>query len=146
MQKQMPKRVARTYRNLTPSKFYVLNLRVRTALTDNPRIPYSTWANPTLISSYFAASDKHAALHHQSAERTVSVITERDLLQAQIVDYLDEIASGLEAASVRDPEILLVSGFDLTKERRSHPRTNGPSPEVSVVNEHEGGPTGDPGA
>lgn len=45
-------------------------------------------------------------------------IADRGLLQAQLVVYLDEIASLLEMAAVRTPDILIASGFDVVKERR----------------------------
>ncbi|MCM0083929.1 hypothetical protein L4X63_20305 [Geomonas sp. Red32] len=51
---------------------------------------------------------------------------------------LDEIASVLEGAAVRKPEILLSCGFDLTKERRKGTRSKGAasddSKEVQVDN------------
>jgi hypothetical protein len=117
--KQEQRRILRNYRNLTPSRFHAFNQKVRNGLTDNPKIPELTWAaNPTLISSYFSASDKHDVTYHEAVYGSKLVIAEREVLQAQIVNYLDEIASILEAAAVRSPDVLLGSGFGLAKERR----------------------------
>jgi len=115
----------RNYRGLAPTKFHGFNQRVSTALTGNTIIPQSAWAaNPTLLEKYLAASEKHDAAYHQSLLGSKLDISERHILQAQLVSYLDEIAHVLEAAAVSNPEILLSSGFDLAKERRSHNRTN----------------------
>jgi hypothetical protein len=117
-------RILRNYRNAAPSKFHTINQRVATALTDNGKIPESTWSgNPTLLADYLAASKKHDSLHHEALHGSKLVIAERDLLGAQIIIYLDEIALLLEAAALRIPDILLVSGFGLAKERRSYHRT-----------------------
>lgn len=118
------RRILRNYRNLTPSRFHAFNQKVRRALSDNEKFPESTWAaNPTLILSYFAASDKHDSSFHEASYRSILMIAQRDALQAQLVMYLDEIAAVLEAAAVRIPDLLLASGFDLVKERRSGART-----------------------
>lgn len=131
MAKQSQRRILRNYRNLNPSKFHAYNQRIRNGLTNNPKIPESTWtANPTLMSSYSAASDKHDATYHQALYGSRLDIAERGVLQAQIVDYLDEIASILEAVAVRSSDVLLSSGFDLAKERRGQPRTK-PTPAAS---------------
>jgi hypothetical protein len=124
----------RNYRNLSPSRFHAFNQKVRNGLTDNQKITESTWAaNPTLISSYFSASEKHDATYHEALYGSRLLIAEREVLQAQIVNYLDEIASILEAVAVRSPDVLLASGFDLAKERRSHPRQNaGPAAAVDL--------------
>ena len=114
-------RVLRNYRNLAPAKFHTFNQRVVKALIGNPKIPASTWgANPDLLASYMAVSDKHNAVYHEACYGSVLMIAERELLQAQLVNYLDEIAADLEAEAVRTPDMLLSSGFDLAKERRSH--------------------------
>ena len=50
------------------------------------------------------------------------MIAQREALQAQLINCLDEMAAILEAAAVRNPDILLSSGFDLAKERRTSSR------------------------
>jgi len=116
-------RILRNYRNMKPGKFYVFNQRVRMGLADNPKIPVSTWgSNPGLLASYLAASGKHDEVYHIASYGSILDIAERELLQAQLVAYLDEIAADLEAEAVRNPELLLSSGFDLTKERRGNTR------------------------
>ena len=137
MSKLFQPRIMRNYRNMTPSRFHTLNQRVRKSISDQ-KIPVSTWAgNPTLISSYCTASDKHDAVHHEAVYGSILVIAEREVLEKQIITLLDEIALLLEAAAVRNPELLLISGFDLTKERRSSARTK-PVQAVSEVSTAEG--------
>jgi hypothetical protein len=119
-------RILRKYRNMPPGRFHGFNQNVRKNLADNQTIPESTWGtNTSLLTSYLTTSDKHDTVYHQALYRSVLEIAERDLLQAQLIIYLDEIASLLEAAAVRNPALLLSSGFDLTKERRSGTRAKG---------------------
>jgi len=127
-----------------PGKFYVFNQGVRKGLTDNPKIPASTWgANPELLTSYLATSEKHAAVYHSASFGSVLDIAERDLLQAQLVNYLDEIAADLEAEAVRNADILLSSGFDLAKERRGiNSRKKAAQVAAELANgQHNGGTT-----
>jgi hypothetical protein len=122
------RRALRSYRNMPPSKFHSLNRRVRKALTANPLIPDTIWAaNPGLLALFFALSDQHDAVFHEALLGSIVMIAQREAMQAQLIIYLDEIASLLEAASVRYPDLLLSSGFDLAKERRSSSR---PKPVV----------------
>lgn len=117
------RRILRNYRNLTPSRFHAFNQRVRNALSDNGTFPESIWAaNPALILLYFEASAKHDSTFHEALYRSILIIAQRDALQAQLIGYLDEIASVLEAAAVRTPDLLLATGFDLVKERRNGTR------------------------
>jgi hypothetical protein len=110
-------------------------------LIDNPKIPASTWgANPDLLPSYLAASDKHDAVYHEAKFGSVLVIAERELLQVQLVNYLDEIVADLEAQAVRTPDMLLSSGFDLAKERRGT-NTRKKATQLAVeggIGEHHG--------
>lgn len=143
MTKQTLRRILRTFRNMPPSRFHANNQKIRKSLADTSKIPESIWAgNPALIASYYAASDKHDAVYHEAVYGSRLVIAGREVLQAQITDYLDEIASLLEAAAVRNPDILLASGFDLGKERRVRTRVKAPSVDLNASTEHEGGSTG----
>lgn len=119
-------RILRTYRCKTPSKFYSILLRVWKCLTDNPKIPASVWAaNPELVSLFLAQAAKYHEVYQKASLYSSKLdIAEREVLQAQLTEYMDEIASLLEAAAVRNPEALITSGFDLAKERRSMTRTN----------------------
>jgi len=123
-----------------PGKFYLFNQGVRKGLTDNPKIPGSTWgANPELLTSYLATSEKHAAVYHTASFGSVLDIAERDLLQQQLVIYLGEIAADLEAEAFRNPEMLLSSGFDLAKERRGiNSRKKAALVAAGVASEHQG--------
>ena len=73
---------------------------------------------------------------HEALYRSILVIAQRDALQAQLVEYLDEIAAVLEALAVRNPYLLLASGFDLVKERRSGTRTK-PAQSTAEVSSAE---------
>ena len=116
-------RILRNYRHMAPARFHAFNLRVMTALTDNPKIPDSIWgANPGLLAAYLTTSQKFNGVFHKAIYRSVLDIAERELLQQQLVNYLDEIVADLEAEAVRNPDILLSSGFDLAKERRGNTR------------------------
>lgn len=119
----MGQQLLRNYRQIGPTAFHAFNQRVATALADNTRIPDSVWAgNPGLLQSYLAASAKHDSVYHESMLGSKLVINEREVLQAQLVILLDEIALLLEMAAVRNPGILVASGFDCGKEKRGHPR------------------------
>ncbi|MBU5614928.1 hypothetical protein [Geomonas azotofigens] len=116
-------RILRNYRSVGPTRFHFLNRRFRMSLSDTSRIPESFWAaHPKLREEYFGGSDKYDGIYHESMLGSKVVIAEREALQALLVEYLDEIVSLLEMAAVRTPEILIVSGFDLAKERRGRPR------------------------
>uniref|UniRef100_C6E1G6 Uncharacterized protein n=1 Tax=Geobacter sp. (strain M21) TaxID=443144 RepID=C6E1G6_GEOSM len=120
----MSHNITRNYRNLPPTKFHNLNQRVATSLADKTRIPDSVWvANPSLLQTYLTVSAKHDAVYHESMLGSKLVIAEREVLQAQLIIYLDEIALFLEMAAVRFPDILLASGFDCGKERRGRTRS-----------------------
>jgi hypothetical protein len=91
--------------------------------------------NPELLPKYFATSEKHDAAYHEATYKCILDIAQRDLLQAQLIIYLDEIALLLETAALRDPEILLLSGFDLAKERRGRSRVKAATTIVSSTAE-----------
>ena len=138
---QQQTRALRNFRNLGPTKFFVFNQRVHRSLANNPKIPSSTWgARPDLLTLYFAASDKYYAVFHEASYGSSLAIAQREILQQQLVNYLDEIIADLEAEAVRNPEILISSGFDLTKERRTHNRKKAPViAEEVTTGEHSGG-------
>ena len=126
---------------MAPGKFHVFNQRVSKALTDNPKIPESTWgANPGLLTSYLTTSEKYDAVYHAASYGSVLDIAQRELLQKQLINYLDEIAADMEAEAVRNPEMLLSSGFDLAKERRGNTRKKAALADAVVTGaEHHGG-------
>jgi len=137
---QLQPRALRNYRHLWPTAFYIFNLRVRRSLAGNPNIPVSTWgARPDLLVLYFALSDKFDAVFHEASYGSSLAIAQRDILQQQLVTHLDEIVADLEAEAVRNPEVLLSSGFDIAKERRSSSRKKAaPVAEEAVAGEHSG--------
>jgi hypothetical protein len=114
---------------MNPGKFHAFNQKVKNGLTEHPVLPESAWAaNPTLLSSYLSTSEKHDSVYHEAVHGSKLVISQREILQAQLTNNLDEIASVLEGAAIRYPEALLASGFDLTKEQRSNARAKGNMP------------------
>lgn len=131
MVRQSQSRILRTYRNKAPSRFYNILLKVWKCLTDNPKIPASVWAaNPELLSLFLALAAKYHEVYQRASLYSSKLdIAEREVLQAQLTAHMDEIASVLEAAAVRNPEVLVTSGFDLAKERRNSPRTSAPQSE-----------------
>lgn len=126
MVRQSQSRILRTYRNKAPSRFYNILLKVWKCLTDNPKIPASVWAaNPELLSLFLDLAAKYHEVYQRASLYSSKLdIAEREVLQAQLTVHMDEIASVLEAAAVRNPEVLITSGFDLAKERRNSPRTS----------------------
>ncbi|WP_226377802.1 hypothetical protein [Citrifermentans bremense] len=94
-----------------------------------------------MLQSYLAASAKHDAVYHESMLGSKLVIAEREVLQAQLVIQLDEIALLLEMAAVRNSEILVASGFDCAKERRGHARskTVPAAPGAPTAEQEQGG-------
>lgn len=121
-------RILRNYRSKTPSQFYTILLRVWKCLTDNPHIPGSVWAaNPELLSLFLALAAKYHEVYQRASSYSSKLdIAEREAIQAQLIAYMDEIASVLEAAAVRNPEVLITSGFDLAKEHRIITRASAP--------------------
>ncbi|TSK05390.1 MAG: hypothetical protein FPO08_18025 [Geobacter sp.] len=141
----MSSRIVRNYHSMPPTAFHGLNQGVATALADKTRFPDSFWsAHPTLLESYLATSAKHDATYHESMLGSKLVIAERELLQAQLVIKLDEIASILELAAVRNPEILLASGFTLTKDRRGARAKAASAVNTAAQAGEEGGDGGTP--
>ncbi len=134
-------RIQRNYRNLGPTKFHAANQRVKTAITDKTRFSDAFWGvNLAIVTSYVEVSDKHDTVYHESMLGSKLVIAERDILQRQLVEYLDQIASFLEMAAVRTPEILLASGFDLTRDRRGRPKASAANHDAAPAKDDEGEP------
>lgn len=133
-------RILRNYHRMGPTKFHSFVQRVAKSLRENQkRIPESTWAgSPSLLPTFFELYDKHDAAFHEATFRSILAIADRDVLQGQLVICLDEIASLLEAAAVRSPDILISTGFDLAKERRSSTRTKVAMVAVAPTGEHQG--------
>jgi hypothetical protein len=126
----MAVRIKRNYHHLSPAQFYSLNHRVRRSLAGSSFIPEQLWT------SYCTQSDAYENAHLKASYKSVVDIAERDLLQASLIAILDEMASALEGAAVRKPELLLTCGFDLTKEHRKSSRSktsSSTSDDVSVV-------------
>lgn len=86
-------------------------------------------------------------MYHEAILGSKLVIAEREVLQAQITTYLDEIAAILEAAAVRTPNILLASGFDLAKELRGRRRSKGSAVNLDAAHgDHDAGEVAGPTA
>jgi hypothetical protein len=135
------RRILRNFHNMPPGAFHVFNQRVVKSISDTEKISESVWAaNSSVKANYLATSQKYDLVFHEASFGSRLVIAQREILQAQLVNYLDEIASLLEAAAVRNPEVLLSCGFDLSKERRGRPRAKIAS-EDSIVSNAEPPPS-----
>ncbi|HBG03965.1 MAG: hypothetical protein A2075_14365 [Geobacteraceae bacterium GWC2_58_44] len=118
------RRIKREYRQRSsPAKFLTFCKKVKLSLTDNPNYPDLTWgANTTLRQKYFEKVDGLEVSCHLASNGDRLLIRERDKLIQEIILTLDEIASFLEAASIRNPDALFSTGFSVTQERRSSHR------------------------
>ncbi|MBJ6724720.1 hypothetical protein [Geomesophilobacter sediminis] len=117
----------RDYRYWKCSKLHAITQRIRKALTDNPNIPMSVWVNhPDLLALFFAAADKLDIVYHESRLRSIVSIAAREVIETEVIGYLDLIAALLEAAAILNPEVLPTSGFNLAKERRAGSRATQP--------------------
>ncbi|MBJ6726827.1 hypothetical protein [Geomesophilobacter sediminis] len=124
-------RILRDYRFFKCKKLNAFSQRVRKGMTNNPNIPDSLWVNhPGLLALFFAAADKLDIVYHESLLRSIVSIAARETLEVEVIAYLDQIASLLEAAAVQNSEMLLTSGFNLAKERRG--RSRAPQPPVAM--------------
>ena len=142
MSKPKQRRIKRDYRNSTPAKAFTFFNRIERCLADNPNFPDSTWgANTTTRQQLFDGVDRYSAAYHAAITGDRLLIAERDKIQEEVVVMLDEVASHLEAVSVRNPDALLSSGFSVVQERRSS-RTKLPLAASTDFNVSNVGPRG----
>lgn len=140
-----PTRVKGELRGLrnAPSKFLVACKRAKQSLSDKDNYPDSWWEGDiTLRDDCFEKVDALEQACHLASDGSRTLIRERDKLIDEIIPLFDELASLLESRSVRNPDVLLKSGFPVIKERRSPNRTRLPlaaSTDFLVVNLAEGG-------
>ena len=140
----MQRRIKRDYRQRSsPAKFLSFSKKVKLSLTDNLNYPDSTWgAHTTLRQQYFEKVDGLEVSCHLASNGDRLLIRERDKLIQEIILMMDEIASFLEAASIRNTDALMSTGFSVTQERRTPNRTRLPlvaPPDFIVVNSGERG-------
>ncbi|UPU37431.1 hypothetical protein M1B72_06915 [Geomonas paludis] len=91
-----------------------------------------------LLQAFLAAVVKHDAVHNETMMGNKMLLTERDVLQAQLVVYLDHIVLHLEMAAILKPEVISASGFDLSKDRRGHGRGKGANAVLSAAQSQQG--------
>ncbi|WP_129128296.1 hypothetical protein [Geomonas oryzae] len=139
----MQRRIKRDYRRLSPAKFLAFILTVRRSLTNNPNYPDTFWgANFALLQLLLEKTDAYEGAHRAASNGDRLMIHDRVRLMGEIVAILDEIASLLDAASVRNPDALFTTGFSITQEHRAHPRGKVPltsSNDFTVINLGEPG-------
>lgn len=121
-------RLLRNFRTMSAGPFYQFNQKVYKSFRDKSKLPEAILAsiiasNPELFQNYFATSEKHDAVFREASYGHKLSISEREVLQAQLVICLDEIALLVETAALRNPDIVICSGFDVAKERRGTTRT-----------------------
>lgn len=135
----MPKRIKRDYRRFAPAKFFSFCQKVRRCLTDNSNYPDPVFGS--VRQQLFEKVDAFVVSYGLASNGDRILIRDRDKLIQEIIAILDEVASLLDAASVRNPDALLTTGFTITQERRAHSRTpklplTSP-PDFTVVNAGE---------
>lgn len=119
-----------------PKKFHGFNQQIVKSVKDTGKLSESTWAsNPELVQNYLSTSEKHDAVYHEATYGHKLSMSERDILQAQLIVYLDEMALILETAALHNPGILVCSGFETAKERRSSNRKAAAT--AHAVSEHQ---------
>jgi hypothetical protein len=138
------RRLRRDYRQLrSPTRFLSFNQKVKRCLSDTEKCPDSIWrGNLGLRQQYFEKVEQLEVSYHLASDGGKSLIRDRDRLSEEIVGMLDEIASLLEAEAGHNPDLLLNSGFTVTRERRSANRTRLPlaaPTDFTVMNLVEGG-------
>lgn len=137
------RKVKRDYRNQPPGKALVFFNKVKRCLTDNEDFPDSTWgANTTTREQLFDAVDRYGVAHHAAINGDRLLIAARDKIQEEVIVMLDEVASHLEAVSVRNQDALLSSGFNVVQERRNTSRTRLPLAASSDFTTTNAGPLG----
>jgi len=122
----MLRRIKHDYRQMggTPAKFLGFSQKVIQSLTGNPNYPDSIWgANTNLWRKYIEHVDRLGVACHVASGGDRNLIRDRDKLIQEVILILEEIASLLEAASIRNPDALFTTGFTVTQERRTANRT-----------------------
>ncbi len=117
------KRINRDYRGYSPTKFFSFCQGVKRCLMNNTNYPDPVWGGHISVrQQFFEQVDALAVSYGLASNGDRVLIRERDKLMQEMIVVLDEIASLLEAASIRNPDALLTTGFTITQERRTHTR------------------------
>ncbi|GFO55011.1 hypothetical protein GMSM_20180 [Geomonas sp. Red276] len=134
------RRILRDYRGTrTPTKFLNGCKKVQHGMTDNPNCPESL---KPLVEKFSYKVNALDLSYHAALDGSRTDIRERESISDELVLLMDQLAAGLEAACVLNPDALLTTGFNISQERRSPARVRLPlvSPvDFSVSN------LGDPG-
>jgi|GEM_PF-3541859 len=77
--------ILRNYHNKPPGPFHAIDQRIYHALSEAELPDYVWGANPTLLATYKATSEKFDTLFHHALNGGKVEIAQRDLLQAQLV-------------------------------------------------------------
>jgi hypothetical protein len=121
------RRIKRDYRRLTPAKFLSYCHKVKHGLTDNSYFTDEVWGHNLVIRQrFFEKVDAVEFSYHAASNGDRVLIRERDKVMEETVVLLDEVASLLEAAAVRNPDALFTTGFSVTQERRATQRVRLP--------------------
>lgn len=129
----MVRKIKRNYRHGSPAKQLAFVRRVRHAIANGK------YANEPWVQAFLACSDKYDLAYNIAFNGDRLLIAERDRIWEELVVTLDEMAARLEAESVRNPELLLSSGFDLTsapnRSTRSRQRLSAPISTPGAVSQ-----------
>ncbi|HJV66297.1 MAG TPA: hypothetical protein VJ550_11220 [Geomonas sp.] len=133
----MDVRIIRSYRYASPGKFHALSQRLGKGL---PKV----WSalqggNPKLQSAFEEMLPQYDELYHEAQLGSIVAKARRDALQAKLTELMDEIAAILETAGFYNRELLLLSGFDLAKERRGRTRPKSPAAVTSFLQSKQEG-------
>lgn len=137
------RKIKRDYHKLSPGKALTFYKKVDHCLTDNENFPEETWgANTTTRRQYSEGVGKYEVSFNGAINGDRVLAAERNKIQEELNVMLDEIACHLEAVSVRNPDALLTSGFNVIQERRATSRVKLPlsaSSDFKVLNiDHRG--------
>ena len=128
----MPRKIKRDFRQMSsPARFLAFCKKVKHGLTGNPNVPESIAA---FRQQYFEKLDSLDTAYHLALDGGRTLIREREKLAEEVVLILDQIASVLEAALIRNPDALSTTGFSITQERRSPARMKVPLVAPSAFN------------
>ncbi|MBU5612481.1 hypothetical protein KOL99_06035 [Geomonas sp. Red51] len=134
----MQKRIKRDYRRLSPKEFLSFTQKVHLSLIGNKNYPDSVWGgNAALLQKFVELVTALATAYRLASNGDRLLIRDRDKLIEEIIALLDEMASFLEAVSMRNPDALYTTGFNIAQERRTYRRTKLPlasPPDFTVTN------------
>ncbi|WP_224982576.1 hypothetical protein [Geomonas agri] len=119
----MQRRIKRDYHRFGPKEFLAFSQKVQLSLIGNKNYPDSVWGgNAALLQKIVELVTALVTAYRLASNGDRLLIRERDKLIEEVIALLDEMASFLEAVSMRNPDALYTTGFNIAQERRSFRR------------------------